>query len=66
MDVSRGASLRNYLQTEILRGTKTFFFVTEHASVTMLRNELPTPQAFDRLTDPHLNNKFVLVRATFE
>ncbi len=66
VDVSRGASLGKYVRDEVLRGTKTFFFVTEQASVTMLKNELGTPQSFDRLTDARLNNKFVLVRATFE
>ena len=45
---------------------KTFYFVTEHGRTGTLQNELGATQAFEKLTTPELDNKFVLVRARFD
>jgi hypothetical protein len=66
IDASAGASLSQYVQAEIGRGKTTMFFVSEHASMGGLRNELGATKSFERITDANLNNKFGLVRATFD
>jgi 4-amino-4-deoxy-L-arabinose transferase-like glycosyltransferase len=63
---SDGASIARYLKGETQRGTTTFYFVTEHASLASLRSDIGTPGSFEKVTDARLNNKFVLVRATFD
>ena len=64
--VSSGKKFQDYILDEKKKGLRTFYFVTEHARTGTLLNELGGPHVFDKLTTPDLNNKFVLVRATFE
>ena len=64
--VSSGQPFTSYLAAERAQGKKTFYFVTEHTRTDTLRNELGVSRSFERLTDPRLNNKFVLVRATYD
>jgi 4-amino-4-deoxy-L-arabinose transferase-like glycosyltransferase len=64
--VSSGKKFQDYMLEQKKKGTKTFYFLTEHGRATSLSNELGAPSAFEKLTTPELNNKFVLVRATFE
>jgi 4-amino-4-deoxy-L-arabinose transferase-like glycosyltransferase len=64
--VSSGKKFQDYMLGEKKKGIKTFYFMTEHGRATSLSNELGSPSSFEKLTTPELNNKFVLVRATFE
>jgi 4-amino-4-deoxy-L-arabinose transferase-like glycosyltransferase len=63
---SSGQPFSNYIANERSRGTKTIYFVTEHSRTNALRGEIRTMRAFEQLTDTRLNNKFVLVRVTFD
>ncbi|HMY15922.1 MAG TPA: glycosyltransferase family 39 protein [Polyangium sp.] len=64
--VSSGKKFQDYILEQKKKGLKTFYFVTEHGRMGNLSNELGNPRIFDKLTPPELNNKFGLVRATFE
>ncbi|APR84867.1 Polymyxin resistance protein ArnT [Minicystis rosea] len=64
--VSSGKRFQDYILDEKKKGTKTFYFVTEHGRTGTLQNELGGTKSFDKLTTPELDNKFVLVRARFE
>jgi 4-amino-4-deoxy-L-arabinose transferase-like glycosyltransferase len=64
--VTSGKKFQDYILEEKKKGAKTFYFLTEHGRTGTLSNELGTPRIFERLTLPELNNKFLLVRATFE
>jgi 4-amino-4-deoxy-L-arabinose transferase-like glycosyltransferase len=64
--VSSGKKFQDYILEQKKKGLKTFYFVTEHTRMGNLSNELGNPRIFDKLTPPELNNKFGLVRATFE
>jgi hypothetical protein len=64
--VSSGKKFQDYILEQKKKGVKTFYFVTEHGRTGSLANELGGPRIFDKLTNPELNNKFGLVRATFE
>jgi 4-amino-4-deoxy-L-arabinose transferase-like glycosyltransferase len=66
VEASAGASLPKFVQAQIEAGRTTFYFATEHGSVAGLRGELGQPRTFERLTDARTNNKFVLVRASFD
>lgn len=64
--VSSGKKFQDYILDEKKKGAKTFYFVTEHGRAGSLANELGSPRIFQKLTTPELNNKFVLLRATFD
>ena len=64
--VSTGKKFQDYILEQKKKGLKTFYFVTEHTRMGNLSTELGSPRIFDKLTTPELNNKFGLVRATFE
>jgi len=64
--VSSGKKFQDYILEQKKKGLKTFYFVTEHTRMGNLSTELGNPRIFDKLTTPELNNKFGLVRATFE
>lgn len=64
--VSSGKKFQDYILEQKKKGVKTFYFVTEHGRTGSLANELGGPRIFDKLTTPELNNKFGLVRATFD
>ncbi|MBK9262874.1 MAG: glycosyltransferase family 39 protein [Polyangiaceae bacterium] len=64
--VSSGKKFQDYILAQKKTGLKTFYFVTEHTRMGNLSTELGNPRKFDKLTPPELNNKFGLVRATFE
>ena len=68
--VSSGKKFQDYITAEKKKGVKTFYFVTEdsprQSRTGSLSSELGSPRVFDKLTTRELNNKFVLVRATFE
>lgn len=64
--VSSGKKFTDYIADERKKGTKTFYFVTEHSRAGSLSTELGATKSFEKLTTPELNNKFLLVRAQFE
>jgi hypothetical protein len=64
--VSSGKKFTDYILDEKKKGVRTLYFVTEHGRTGTLSNELGPTKAFDKLTTPELDNKFVLVRAQFE
>lgn len=64
--VSSGKKFTDWILEQKKKGVKTFYFLTEHGRTGTLSNELGGPRTFDKLTPPELNNKFLLVRATFE
>lgn len=64
--VSSGKKFQDYILEQKKKGVKTFYFVTEHGRTGSLSNELGMPRIFEKLTSPELNNKFLIVRATFE
>jgi hypothetical protein len=64
--VSSGKKFQDYIAQERAKGQKTFYFLTEHGRTGTLSNELGQPSAFEKLTTPALNNKFLLVRVRFD
>ncbi len=64
--VSSGKKFQDYVAEERKKGTRTFYFMTEHARTGTLQNEIGATVSFEKLTPPELNNKFLLVRAVFE
>jgi hypothetical protein len=64
--VSSGKKFQDYILDEKKKGVKTFYFVTEHGRAGTLSNEIGPTKEFTKLTPPELDNKFVLVRASFE
>jgi 4-amino-4-deoxy-L-arabinose transferase-like glycosyltransferase len=62
--VSSGAPFTAWLKKKQDQGVRRFFFVTEHSRVSGLRSEVQS-KTFQELTTKALNNKFVLVEATF-
>ena len=64
--VSSGQPFSSYLRAERERGRKTFYFLSEHSRTDALRSEIGPTRSFERRTDARLNNKFALVRATFD
>lgn len=64
--VSSGKKFQDFILDEKKKGTRTFYFVTEHGRTTTLNNELGGTKSFEKLTTPELDNKFVLVRARFD
>jgi 4-amino-4-deoxy-L-arabinose transferase-like glycosyltransferase len=64
--VSSGKKFTQWIDDEKKKGAKVFYFLTEHGRTGTLANELGSPRAFDKLTTPEQNNKFVLVRVRFE
>jgi 4-amino-4-deoxy-L-arabinose transferase-like glycosyltransferase len=63
--VSSGKKFQDYVTDERKKGTKTFYFMSEQARTGTLQNEIGATTSFEKLTPPELNNKFLLVRATF-
>lgn len=63
--VSSGQTFTNWIKAQREKGTRTFFFVTEHGRIGSLKNELGNPPVFQEMTDKKLNNKFALVKAEF-
>jgi 4-amino-4-deoxy-L-arabinose transferase-like glycosyltransferase len=64
--VSTGKKFQDFILEEKRKGHKTFYFMSEHSRTTALSNELGSPRIFNRLTSVAMNNKFVLIQATFE
>jgi hypothetical protein len=64
--VSSGKKFQDWIAEEKKNGVRTFYFLTEHGRTGSLSNELGSPDVFDKLTTPELNNKFLLVRASFQ
>jgi hypothetical protein len=63
---SSGQPFTSYVATERAQGNKTFFFITEHSRSNALRSEIGPSRTFERLTDTQLNNKFALLKVTFD
>jgi 4-amino-4-deoxy-L-arabinose transferase-like glycosyltransferase len=63
--VTSGAPFEAYVAELRQAGATTLYFITEHHRTGPLRVELGHPIRFEKLTDEALNNKFVLVRASF-
>ncbi len=63
--VNSGKKFQDYVTEERKKGTKTFYFMAEHARIGTLQNEIGATSSFEKLTPPELNNKFLLVRAVF-
>ena len=59
-----GGNFKRWVGELRAKGTLVFFVTTEHSTVARVRNELGSVQAFDLLTTPEMNNKFVLARIT--
>ena len=64
--VSSGQPFTHYLANERASGKKTFYFVTEHSRTGSLRSEIGSTRTYEQLTDARLNNKFALLRVTFD
>ena len=64
--VSSGAPFTTYVRSQQDKGIKVLWFVTEHSRTAALKNEVGNSKSFDIVTDKRLNNKFCLVKATFE
>lgn len=64
--VSSGEKFKTYIKALRDKGTRTFFFTTEHSRVASLKAELGNPSDLAVLTDRRLNNKFTLVRVRFQ
>ena len=64
--VSSGTAFTTWVKQQQEAGVRTFFFVTEHGRTGSLKNELGSPRSFETLTDKRVDNKFTLVRASFE
>jgi 4-amino-4-deoxy-L-arabinose transferase-like glycosyltransferase len=64
--ISSGKKFQDYINDQKKKGVKTFFFVTEPGRTSSLSNELGNPRIFEKLTPTELNNKFLIVRATFD
>jgi len=64
--VKSGKPFKAWVEAEKERGVRTFYFFTEHARAGALHSELGRPRQFQKLTTEELNNKFLLVRATFD
>jgi 4-amino-4-deoxy-L-arabinose transferase-like glycosyltransferase len=64
--VSSGKKFQDYVTEERKKGTRTFYFMTEHSRTGTLQNEIGPTVSFVKLTGPELNNKFLLVRVVFE
>ena len=62
--VSSGAAFTAWIKKKQEQGVHRFFFVTEHSRVAGLRAEVQG-KTFREVTTKKLNNKFLLVEATF-
>ena len=61
--VSSGPPLHAYLESRRAAGEREIYAIAEHGRIPSLQKELEPVERFERLTDPLLNDKFVLVRA---
>jgi 4-amino-4-deoxy-L-arabinose transferase-like glycosyltransferase len=61
-----GGRISAWIEGRRQAGARSIFFLTEHARVASLRREVGEPKGFDLLTDARLDNKFVLVRVSYE
>jgi 4-amino-4-deoxy-L-arabinose transferase-like glycosyltransferase len=64
--VSTGERFKQWVREQRDRGVRTFFFVAEHGRVAGLKAELGNPTQVETLIDRRTNNKFTLVRVTFQ
>jgi 4-amino-4-deoxy-L-arabinose transferase-like glycosyltransferase len=64
--VSTGEKFKQWVREQRDRGVRTFFFVTEQGRVSGLKAELGNPTNAESLVDRRTNNKFTLVRVTFQ
>jgi len=61
-----GGKILTWIEARRQAGAHAVFFLTEHGRVPALRREVGEPKAFDLLTTVKDNNKFVLVRVSYE
>jgi hypothetical protein len=61
---SPGDNFKRWLRELRAQGTRVLFVTTEHGRVAGLRGQLGEVQAFELVTTPQQNNKFVLARVT--
>jgi 4-amino-4-deoxy-L-arabinose transferase-like glycosyltransferase len=61
-----GGRIATWIEGRRQAGARSIFFLTEHGRVAALRREVGEPKGFDMLTDARLDNKFVLVRVSYE
>ena len=61
--VSSGKRFSDWVKAQKENGVQVMFFTTEHSRIGSLKRELGATQNFELLTDPSLNDKFVLARA---
>jgi 4-amino-4-deoxy-L-arabinose transferase-like glycosyltransferase len=64
--VSTGRKFQSWVDDEKRRGVKRFYFLVQHDRLRALRGELGDPRHVEPLTDERLNNKFLLVRVSFD
>ena len=63
---SAGGALPAWLEARRKAGTRAFFFLVEHGRAAALRKELGQPAGIAALTDVRDNNKFLLIRVTYD
>ena len=61
-----GGKILTWIEARRQAGAHAVFFLVEHGRVPALRKEMGEPKAFDLLTGPKDNNKFVLVKVAYE
>ncbi|WP_394847863.1 glycosyltransferase family 39 protein [Pendulispora brunnea] len=62
--VSSGSNFTNWIKQQRDKGIRVFYFVTEHSRTGGLKSEVQA-RTYREVTDKHVCNKFVLVRAEF-
>jgi hypothetical protein len=64
--VKSGRKFTSWIDDQKKAGEKTFYFLTEHTRRQGLHAELGRPQGYEQLSVKATNNKFVLMRASFD
>ncbi|WP_394822429.1 glycosyltransferase family 39 protein [Pendulispora albinea] len=62
--ISSGSTFTTWIRQQRDKGVRVMYFVTEHSRTGGLKSEVGA-RAYREVTDKHLCNKFVLVRAEF-
>jgi hypothetical protein len=61
-----GGRILPWIEDRRREGARSIFFLVEHGRAAALRKEVGEPRSWVTLTEPRDNNKFVLVRASYE
>jgi 4-amino-4-deoxy-L-arabinose transferase-like glycosyltransferase len=60
--VSSGQQFKDWVTQQKQKGVRVMFFTTEHGRVSSLKGEIGEHRKFELITEPVLNNKFVVAR----